>query len=220
MIEILNTGVGYLLDLAQGLPIAVFITLIAIAIGLPAATALAFASESRVKLVRYFAIGTVEVGRGFPAIVLLYLIYQGLPQAGAVLEPIVAAIIAFAIGAAGYGAEIVRAALRSIPRGQFEGADASGLTPRTRFLYVLLPQLARLSIPPLMNLTIMIFQVTSVAYVASVREVLSRAYFIGSLTFEFMLVFACAGIVYAVVTIPASWAVGRLERRLSWGSTR
>lgn len=206
----------YLLDLVQGLPIAVFITVVSVAIGFPLATALAFASESRSRIIRWVSIGLVEIGRGFPAIVLLYLVYQGLPQVGLVFDPVPSAIIAFAFGAAGYGAEIIRAALGSIPKSQYEGADACGFSRRTRFASVLLPQLTRLAIPPLMNLTILIFQVTSVAYIASVREILSRAYFIGSLTFEFMLVFVCAGIVYAVFTVPSSWAVGRLERRLSW----
>lgn len=214
--DLIRKASEYLADLIQGLPVALFITLVSVAIGFPAATALAFASESRIRIVKYVAIGIVEIGRGFPAIVLLYLVYQGLPQVTLVFDPITSAIVAFATGAAGYGAEIIRASLASIPQSQYEGADACGLSRRTRFASVLLPQLVRLSIPPLMNLAIMIFQVTSVAYVASVREILSRAYFIGSLTFEFMLVFICAGIVYAAITIPSSWAVGRLEKRLSW----
>jgi polar amino acid transport system permease protein len=80
---------------------------------------------------------------------------------------------------------------------------------------VLLPQALRIAIPPLLNLAVQIFQATSLAYVITVPEIMQHAYFLGTVSFRYMNVFLLAGLLYAVITLPSSALIARLERRLS-----
>jgi len=81
--------------------------------------------------------------------------------------------------------------------------------------FVLIPQGLRVAIPSLMGFAIQIFQATSLTYRITVRETTAVAYSIGNFTFRYIEIFALAGILYAVITIPASWLTGRVERRLA-----
>jgi polar amino acid transport system permease protein len=157
----------------------------------------------------------VEVGRGLPLLVLLYLFYQGLPQLSVVLSALASAVWAFTWSAAAYATEIIRSSLRSVGSGQREAANAIGLDDQDQFRFVILPQAARIAIPPLLGLAIIMFQLTSLAYVIAYSEVMQSAYFLGTKTFNYFPVFLAAAAVYASVTIPASALVTGIERRLS-----
>jgi len=211
----ISTWLGYVQELLPGLVNALKLTGISLGLGLPLALALALLMDSRFRPVRWITIVFVEVGRGLPLLVLLYIFYQGLPQAGVVLTDLVSAVWAFTWSTAAYATEIIRSSVRSVARGQFEAADSLGLGARDRYRYIILPQAARIAIPPLMGLSIIMFQLTSLAYVIAYSEVMQAAYFLGTKTFNYLPVFIAAAAVYAMVTIPASTLVTFMERRLS-----
>jgi polar amino acid transport system permease protein len=125
------------------------------------------------KLWRGVSRGYVEFARGASAIVLLFWvafalpILLGIPQ---VLGPFFAAVIALGINMGGYGAEVVRAGIQSVPRGQTEAAIALNLTPRDRLRHVILPQAVVLMIPPYGNLNIEVMKATSLASLVALSE--------------------------------------------------
>lgn len=208
------TWIGYVIELLPGLETALQLTGIALVLGYPLALVFALLLDSRFRALRWMTLLFVELGRGIPLLVLLYIFYQGLPQISIVPSAFTAAIWAFTWSTAGYATEIIRSALHSVPSGQLEAADAVGLSEGDRFRFVLIPQAARIAIPPLLGLAIIMFQLSSLAYVITVSEVMQSAYFLGTKTFNYLPVFLAAAAVYAAITIPASAAVASIERRL------
>ena len=206
---------GYVAELLPGLIKALQLTGISLALGYPLALVFAVLIDTTPKPLNWLVIAVVEVGRGIPLLVLLYIFYHGLPQISIVPSSMVAAVSAFTWSAASYATEIIRSSIHSVPSGQIEAASAIGLDGTDRFRFVVLPQAARIAIPPLMGLAIIMFQLSSLAYVIALSEVMQSAYFLGTKTFDYLPVFLAAAAVYASVTIPASALVTSIERRLS-----
>jgi polar amino acid transport system permease protein len=146
---------------------------------------------------------------------MLQLVYFGLPQVDVKLSSFVAAVATLAFVAAAYMSEIVRAGLDAVPAGQREAARAVGLRGRDELRFVVLPQAFRIALPPLLNFAIVVFQVTSLAFVIAVPELLSKAYELGSATFRQLDYLTLAGLVYAAIVLPAAMGVRALERRMA-----
>jgi polar amino acid transport system permease protein len=202
-------------SLASGLLTSLELAGVSLAVGLPFGLLLAVMTMSRRRGLRALALVVVEVGRGAPLLVLLSLIYFGLPQVDLTLGQFLAAVVAFAWSTGAYTSEIFRAGIEAVPEGQREAAAATGLSRYDAFRWVVLPQAVRIALPPLMGVSIQIFQVTSLAFVIALPELMSKAYLEGSVTFRYLSVFLLAAALYCAVCLPASLLVGRLERRLS-----
>lgn len=211
----IQTWFGYVLQLLPGLVTALQLTGIALVLGYPLALICALLIDAAPRPLNWLVIAFVEIGRGVPLLVLLYIFYQGLPQIEIIPSAMTAAIIAFTWSTAGYATEIIRSSLKSVPNGQLEAASAVGLGDGDRFRFVVVPQAARIAIPPLMGLAVIMFQLSSLAYVITISEVMQAAYFLGTKTFNYLPVFLAAAAVYAAITIPASALVATVERRLA-----
>lgn len=211
----IQTWFGYVIELLPGLVTAMQLTGMSLALGFPLALAFALLIDIAPKPLNWIVIGAVEIGRGVPLLVLLYIFYQGLPQIDIVPSAMVAAVSAFTWSTASYATETIRSSIQSVPRGQLEAASAAGLTGVDSFRFVIMPQAARIAIPPLMGLAIIMFQLSSLAYVITISEVMQSAYFLGTKTFNYLPVFLAAAAVYASITIPASALVTSIERRLA-----
>jgi len=159
----------------------------------------------------------VEVGRSIPALVVLYIVYYGLPSVGILLDSFPAAAAGLTFTVAAYSSEMFRAGIRSVPKGQTEAALALGLSRRSVFGRVVLPQGLRSAIPPLMGLAIQSFQGTSLAYSISVNELMSQAYQISAVTFQYLQVYAITGLIYVIIAVPSTWASVYVEHRLARG---
>lgn len=210
-----QTWLGYVYELLPGLGNALQLTGVSLALGLPIALVFALLIQFGPKLLSWVVIAVVEIGRGIPLLVLLYIFYQGLPQVDLYPSAMVAAITAFTWSAAAYATETIRSSIQSVPAGQVEAANAIGLTSVDRFRHVILPQASRVAIPPLMGLSVVMFQLTSLAYVITISEVMQAAYFLGTKTLNYLPIFVAAAVVYASITIPASAAVTLVEKKLS-----
>lgn len=201
--------------LLSGLGVALELTGASLLLGFPGGLLTALLVSSGSRPARLLGLAVVEIGRGLPLLVFLYIIYQGLPQIHLSLTNLVSAVVAFAWSTAAYSSEMFRASLNALPQGQKEAALASGMGEVDTFRFVLLPQALRIAIPPLLNLAVQIFQATSLAYVITVPEIMQHAYFLGTVSFLYLNVFLLAGLIYAAVTLPSSALIARLERRLS-----
>ncbi|WP_336714172.1 amino acid ABC transporter permease [Arthrobacter sp. USHLN218] len=156
----------------------------------------------------------VSVIRGTPLLVQLFVIFYGLPSIGIVIPPWPSAIIAFSLNVGGYAAEIIRAAILSVPKGQWEAGHTIGMSRGLTLRRVILPQAARVSVPPLSNTFISLVKDTSLASLILVTELFRKAQEIAAFSQEFMLLYLEAALVYWVFCLVLSSGQTRLERRL------
>jgi polar amino acid transport system permease protein len=213
--NILTDWPSFLPGLLAGLGVSVQMALLSLLIGIPGGLLLAIGAGSKKKLVRTLIIGIVEIGRGTPALVVLQIFYFGLPASGLTLSSMGASVVALAATTAAYTSEILRGGLQAVPQGEVEAAGALGMSRRDTLRFIVIPQGFRVAIPSLIGFAILIFQATSLAYTVALPELLSQAYSIGSTTFNYLSVLVLAGLLYAAITIPASWLTCRAEKRLA-----
>lgn len=184
------------------------------AIGLVIALVVALMRISRNGVLRSIARGYVSIIRGTPLLVQLFVIFYGLPSIGVVINPWPSAIAAFSLNVGGYAAEVIRAAILSVPKGQWEAAYTVGMGRGRTLSRVVLPQAARVSVPPLSNTFISLVKDTSLAAMILVGELFKVAQQIAASTLKFMTVYLAAALVYWVVCLVLSSAQTALERRL------
>lgn len=202
-------------SLLNGLGVSLRLTLLALCLGLPLGLLLALGAASSRRLLRGATIALVEIGRGTPALVMLQIIYFGLPASGLTLTAFISAGVSLALTTGAYTSEIIRGGLQAVPVGQTEASNALGMSRWHLLRHVVLPQGLRIALPALVGFSITIFQATSLAYSIALPELLGRAYSIGSQTFMYLSVLTLAGLMYAAITVPSSLLVNRLETRLA-----
>ncbi len=196
---------------AVTLEITVLAFLLSLAIGL----VVAIARLGRSRIARGLAIAYVEVTRGVPALVILFILYFGITPLGIVLDAIPAAVIGLGLSAGGYVAEIFRAGIEATHRGQREAGLAVGMTPWKIYRFILIPQATRIALPPLVNTLIIVLKDSSLASLITAPEIMLRAKDIASSEFLPLHIFVFAGALYFLLALPLSWAAARLERRMS-----
>ena len=214
MSDLLDFWGDWLTTLLGGLEVSLEVTAACLALGIPLGLILALGMQSKNGLSRTIALVVVEIGRGAPALILLQFAYFGLPNAGLSLSAFASATFALAWSTGAYTSEIIRAGLEAVPHGQKEAAAAIGLNRWDELRYVILPQGLRVAVPPLFSFSIMMLQASSLCFAIALPELVSQAYVIGSNTFRYMSILLLAGLLYAVICIPATIAVSALERRL------
>jgi L-cystine transport system permease protein len=190
------------------------LALASFAIGLVIALVVALMRLSRSRVVSGVGRAYVSVIRGTPLLVQLYVIFFGLPSVGLVIDPWPSAIIAFSLNVGGYAAEVIRAAILSVPRGQWEAAHMIGMSHRLALRRIILPQAARVSVPPLSNTFISLVKDTSLASLILVTELFRKAREISTSNNEVLVVYMEAAAVYWVICLVLSAGQSRLEGRL------
>jgi cystine transport system permease protein len=190
------------------------LTLASFALGLALALVVALMRLSRVSVVSGIARVYVSVIRGTPLLVQLFVIFYGLPSVGVTIDPWPSAIIAFSANVGGYAAEIIRAAIQSVPKGQWEAAHMIGMSNRLALRRIILPQAARVSVPPLSNTFISLVKDTSLASLVLVTELFRKAQEIATASGEFMTLYVEAAVIYWVICLFLSSGQSVLERRL------
>ncbi|MFP3568735.1 amino acid ABC transporter permease [Paraburkholderia sp. SIMBA_030] len=199
--------------LYAGFVFTVPLTLASFAIGLALAFIIAltrlFGPPWAVAIVRFY----VWLFRGSPLLVQLFVIFYGLPNVGIVLDPLTAAIIGFSLNVGAYNSEVIRGVIESIPKGQWEAAYSMGMTRAQALRRAILPQAARVALPPLSNSFIALVKDTSLAAVLTVPEVFQAAQRIASVTYEPLILYTEAALVYLVFSSVLSSAQVRLERK-------
>jgi cystine transport system permease protein len=190
------------------------LTLASFVIGLALALLVALMRLSRNVVVSGVARFYVSVIRGTPLLVQLFVIFYGLPSLGVKLDPWPSAIIAFSLNVGGYAAEVIRAAILSVPKGQWEAGHTIGMSRGQALRRIILPQAARVSVPPLSNTFISLVKDTSLASLILVTELFRNAQQIAAFSQEFMALYLEAALVYWVICLALSSGQSVLERRL------
>ncbi len=218
--------------LAKGVEITVFVTLVSFAMACAMGLLLAVASLSRFIVPRQSARFYIEIVRGVPIIVLLLYVafvlspaivagFNGLRDVLG-LDPIRArdfnlmwrAIIALTVGYSAFIAEVFRAGLQSIERGQIEAAEALGLKPLHRFRHIVFPQAFRRILPPLGNDFVAMVKDSSLVSVLGVSDVTQLGKITAAGNFRYFETYNVVALIYLIMTISLSLALRRLEHRL------
>ncbi|WP_319457720.1 MULTISPECIES: ABC transporter permease subunit [unclassified Mycobacterium] len=190
------------------------LTIISFIVGLVIALAVALARLSSNVILSNAARFYISIIRGTPLLVQLVIVFYGLPKFGVTLPAFTAAVIAFSLNVGGYAAEIIRSAIQSIPKGQWEAAETIGLNYTSALRRIIIPQATRVAVPPLSNTLISLVKDTSLASVILVTELFRKAQEIGAPTFDFFTTYTAAAVYYWVICLVLSFGQSRFERRL------
>ena len=191
------------------------LALASFALGLALALVVALMRLSRVRVVSGIARAYVSVIRGTPLLVQLFVIFFGLPSIGVTISPWPSAIIAFTLNVGGYAAEVIRAAIQSVPKGQWEAAHMIGMCRPLALRGIFLPQAARVSVPPLSNTFISLVKDTSLASLILVTEMFRQAQQIAAFSNQFLAVYMEAAVLYWIICLVLSSGQSVLEERLA-----
>nr|WP_197975553.1 amino acid ABC transporter permease [Rhizobium sp. CFBP 8762] len=201
--------------LMAGLKFTIPLTLLSFVLGLTVGLLVAvirlFAPRPLAALVRFY----VWIFRGTPLLVQLFLIFYGLPSIGILLDAFTAALIGFTLNVGAYTSEIIRAAISAVPKGQWEAAYSIGMNWRQAMMRTILPQAARVSVPPLSNTFISLVKDTSLAAAITVPELFQVAQRIVATSYEPLILYIEAALIYLALSTVLSALQNRLEQRFA-----
>lgn len=200
--------------LLRGLGITLGLGICAILLGLAGGLVLVLLRLYGGKVFGPVAVAYIDVFRSVPVLVLLIVIYYALPFVGLRLSPFWAAADALSLVSAAYSAEILRAGIEGVPRGQFEAARALGLNPVRQMTDIVLPQAVKLVIPPLTSNAINVMKDTALASVVAMPDLLKQATQAQALAANPTPLIGAA-VIYVLMLLPFVRAVGLLESRLN-----
>lgn len=216
MAEVLPAILSYL-------PVTLILAVTSMVIGLGLGLVLALLRFTKVPVLNQVAAVYISLFRGMPTLVQLFLIYYGLPQifpSMTSMGAMTAAIIGFGLKEASYLAEIFRAALTSVDRGQYEAGLAVGMSAPQIYRRFIIPQAAFNALPATGNVFVSLIKETSVAFTLGLTEIFAEARLQASSSFRFFETFIVVGLIYWALVIIYSWLQGRLESAMARPYTR
>ena len=206
----------YLPLLLKGALVTVQISFLAMGLAVALGLVLALARLYGVAPLRWVASAYIEVIRGTPLLIQLYLIYYGLPNLGIRLSAFVAAVLGLGLNYAAYEAENYRAGIQAIPRGQLEAASALGMTRAQALRRIIIPQAFRIIIPPMNNDFIALFKDSSLVSVITMVELTKVYGMLANTTYDYIGLGLMTAGIYFALSYPASVLADRLEQKLRY----
>jgi len=201
--------------LLRGLWVTVQATALGMSLALVFGLLLALLGYARAWPLRRFARLLVELVRGTPLLVQLYFLFYVLPQAGLRLSPLVTGVLGLSIHYGAYLAEVYRAGIEAVPRGQWEAAWVLGLSRARTFSLVILPQAVVPMVPAIGNYLIAMFKDTPILSAITVLELMQRAKLLGAEEFRYLEPLSMVGLLFLAISLPASRLLSGLEARLA-----
>lgn len=211
-------------DLGRGLLTTLQISAVALLLGLVIGIPAAMMRIYGPRWLRWIAVAFIELFRGTPLLVQLFVIYYGLPDLARVLEGIgipgqflilsrmASAYLALGLNSGAYQAEYFRSAIQAINVGQIMAARALGMSKLQAIIHIVLPQALRLAIPAWSNEVAYMVKYTSVVFVISVPDLLARGQFIISRTYKPMEILMTVGVIYLIVVLGLTSIMNRVEK--------
>jgi len=194
----------------EGAEITLSLFSITLALSLPLGFFAALLRISKIAPIRWIMEFYVWLMRGTPLMLQLLFVYFALPMVGILLPSLAAALLAFVLNYAAYFAEIFRSGISAVPKGQYEAAKALGMTTSQTMRLVILPQVIKITLPPISNETINLVKDTSLIYILAMNDILRVARTIVQREFD-MTPFAIAAVFYLVMTFVLTWVFKKLE---------
>lgn len=203
----------YVPFLLKGAETTIYITLISLVISTPLGLLWVAGKMCPWKFVSWPVSVIINVTRGLPMIVVLFYIYFVFPDIGITLTSLQASVIGIAFCFSTYIAEIFRAGIESVDRGQFEAARSMGMSFSKAMRRVVLPQAFHVSLPPYSNTLVMMLKDSALASTIAVTEMTRQGQLIAASTFDNTTVYTLVAILYLVLCLPLMALTKRLENR-------
>ncbi len=206
---------GFFID---GTSITLILSLFGVAFGVVIGVILALMKLSKNILLKSFSTAYIELVRGTPLLVQLYIIYYGLPRiTGIDFEDITLGIIAISINSAAYVAEIIRAGILSIDKGQLEAARSLGMTHRMAMTNIIIPQAFKNILPALGNEFIVLIKESAIVSVVGIHDLMYNADTVRGNTYKPFAPLIVAAFIYFTITFILSKLLSLMERRMRAG---
>lgn len=201
-------------NFALGAAITLALTVVSMVLGIVGGLVLALVKTSRLRFLQLPVDIYIWLFRGTPVLLQLIFIFNALPQMGLRFSAFTSAVIALALNESAYMAEIIRAGIQSVDKGQKSAARVLGLRESQIMRYVVLPQAMRLIVPPTGNQFIAMLKMSALASVIAVQDLLLRAQRIASANFDYIDTLLAAAIWYLILTTVFTYGQQYLERRM------
>lgn len=199
---------------SAGLPTTLWLTLVALTTGMLGGVPLVLLRKCPFRGARWAATLTIDLLRGIPPIVWLFIVFFGVGNSIVQMSPFTAATLGLGAITSAYFAEIYRGSLAAVPSGQWDAASALNLSASATLLQVVGPQVVRVSLPAAMTWTIGLFKDTSIASAIGVGEMLYHAKNVSSQQSSAILPYLLAAALYVVVSVPIAYASRTHDARL------
>lgn len=197
----------------KGIGYTMLISLVSMFFGLILGFFLALGRMSKNLFFRLPARLYISFMRGVPILVFLFLLYYGFPVIGINFSAVTAALLGFSLNSAAYLAEIHRSAISSVDKGQWEAAASLGLSYWQTMRRIILPQAAKIAMPPLSNVLLDLIKGTSLAAMITVPELFQKAKIVGGREFDFMTMYILVALIYWGICSIISIFQDRLEKK-------
>jgi polar amino acid transport system substrate-binding protein len=200
--------------LLKGAGITVLISVASMALAVTLGLVLTLTRQYGRPLLGRLATSYIEIYRGTPLLIQLYILYYGLPNIGISLSPVIAAVLGLGMNYAAYEAELYRAGISAIPKGQMEAALSLGMTQRTAVQRIILPQAFRIALPGVTNDFIALFKDSSLVSIIAMVELTKTYTILAASTLRFFELGIIVAVLYFAMSYPLSLLARRLEERL------
>jgi His/Glu/Gln/Arg/opine family amino acid ABC transporter permease subunit len=201
-------------QLMAGAWITIQLTVYAIVAGVVLGLALALLRISKNPILFAPATAFIEFMRGTPLLAQIFMIYFGLGSLGINVPDFMSGFIALSLNSSAYNAEIFRAGIQSIPKGQMEASRSLGLSYGQSMAYVVVPQALRFCLPPLGNQFIALLKDSSLVAIIGISDLMRVGREINGRTLRSIEVFGYVSLIYLIMTLPLSQLVNAAERRM------
>lgn len=210
----LNFALSILPILMRGLLVTMQATLLGFLVAIVFGLALAALKSAPTRIISWPAIAITEFIRDTPLLIQLFFLFYVLPEYGIVLPAFLTGALALGIQYSAYLAEVYRAGIEAVPRGQIEASRALDLTSARTFTHVVLPQAIPRIVPAMGNYLVSIMKDVPILSVVTVLEMLNVARIIGDRSFNYLIPLTLVGAIYLLLTLAASYGVRRLDQVL------
>jgi polar amino acid transport system substrate-binding protein len=204
--------------LLKGAGITIVLSVVSMALAIALGLLLAVTRYYRPPVIGGLATAYVEIYRGTPLLIQLFIIYYGLPNIGIALSPLAAAIIGLGMNYAAYEAEVYRAGIEAVSRGQVEAAQSLGMPRSVTFQTIIFPQAFRISLPAVTNDFIALFKDSSIVSVIAMVELTKTYAILAATTLRYFELGLVVAILYFGMSYPLSIVARRIERRMKGGN--
>jgi ectoine/hydroxyectoine ABC transporter permease protein EhuD len=206
--------ISFLPTLLHGAWLTILVSLISYALALILGLLTGLGRISRLMPLRALTAVYVQFIRGTPLLLQLFFVYYVLPYAGIVLTPFTSAVIGLTLNYAAYMAEVFRAGIQAVPKGQWEAGLASGMSRRVLMRRIILPQSVRIIIPPLGNFFVSIFKDSALVSVITMRDLLFSGEMLAAATYKHFEIFTMVAAIYFLISYPTAKFVEFVEAKL------
>jgi len=201
-------------DLAQGIVTTLYLAAVALSLGVLIGLPTALARVYGPPWLRRLALGYIEIFRGTPLLVQLFIVYYGLPELGLTFDRLPAAFLTLGLNSGAYQAEYFRGAIQSVGSGQMTAARALGMTRMQAVRYIILPQALRLALPAWSNEAVSMIKYTAVVFLIAVPDIMGKAKILAGRYFNPIEIYLTVALIYLVLVGIATWIVRNVERRV------